>query len=284
LVAGAGPRNRDSQVWGHRPFLILADYLTRKGIAVLRTDDRGTGKSGGTFETAGFEDFASDAGAALAYLKTRREIDARRIGWIGHREGSVVVSAAAAANPGTAFVVLMPGVGLSGEENMVAQVRYLSLLNHSATDAADQAANTQRKILDIARAEKTAPAMAKRVNEEIPMLNPSASDFEDLAKPWFLSYIAFDPAGALAKVKSPVLALWGEKDHEVEMKANQAAIQKALEAAGNKNVEFAELPGLNHLFQTSDTGLAWQYPEIEETLAPAAMEIVAGWILKTTGK
>jgi pimeloyl-ACP methyl ester carboxylesterase len=283
LITGSGPQDRDESLMGHKPFLVLADHLTRKGIAVLRADDRGTGKSTGDFATATTADFATDTEAGIAFLKTRPEIDQRRIGLIGHSEGGIIAPMIAARNHDVAFIVMMAGSGVPGDEIITAQSELIAEAMGQSHEAAQKVAATQRSILAIVKQNQDDAAREKQLRERLAldMTEPQlGASIKQLSSPWMRYFVTYDPATALSKVKCPVLALNGEKDLQVPPKQNLPVIRKALEAAGNKNFETDELPGLNHLFQTAKTGSPGEYAQIDETIAPSALEKISGWILK----
>jgi hypothetical protein len=287
LITGSGPQDRDEAILGHRPFLVLADYLTRKGIAVLRADDRGFGKSSGNFATATTADFATDAEAAVAYLKTRSEVNPRQIGLVGHSEGGIIAPMVAARNPDVAFIVMMAGSGVPGDEILVSQTLLLTEVSGKSHEEAEKNAADEREILALVKQEKDSAILEKEVREKLAGKIPEAQlgiQLKAVSSPWFRYFIDYDPAVALRKVTCPVLAINGEKDLQIPPKQNLPVIRRALEAGGNKNFEVDELPGLNHLFQTAKTGAIGEYAEIEETISPAALEKIASWILKQTGK
>jgi dienelactone hydrolase len=282
LIAGSGQHDRDESIMGHKPFLVLADSLTRKGIVVLRADKRGCGKSTGNYATATTVDFAADADAGVAYLKTRPEVDPRRIGLIGHSEGGIVAPMAAAQNPDVAFIVMMAGSGVPGDEILVAQGMLISEAAGTSHEEAEKNATDEREVLQIVEHEKDDAALEKELREKLAGKITEAqlrAQIKTLASPWFRYFLTYDPATALRKVTCPVLALIGEKDLQVPPKQNLPVIRKALADGGNKNFEVDELPGLNHLFQTAKTGAISEYSEIEETIAPVALEKIASWIL-----
>ena len=283
LIVGSGPNDRDETVMGHRPFLVLSDYLTRKGIAVLRADKRGVGKSGGNLATATTADFATDAEAGVAYLESRPEIDHHKIGLIGHSEGGIIAPMVAARNPDVAFIVMMAGSGVPGDEILAAQALLVSEAAGKSHETAENNATWEREILALVKGAKDGAVLEKKVREKLAGQVPQgrlAVQIKAISSPWFRYFIEYDPATALGKVTCPVLAINGEKDLQVPPKQNLPAIRKALEAAGNKNVELDELLGLNHLFQTAKTGAPSEYAEIEETMSPVALEKIASWILK----
>ena len=283
LITGSGPQNRNEEIMGHKPFLVLADYLTRRGIAVLRVDDRGVGKSGGTFATATTADFATDAEASVAYLKTRTEVNAHRIGLIGHSEGGIIAPMVASRDPEIAFIVMMAGTGVPGDQVLVEQVRRLAESVGQSKEEADKAAANERTILNLVKEGKDTATIEKEIsvlsNGKMPP-GQIAAQMKAISSPWFRYFLTYDPATALKKVKCPVLALDGSKDTQVSPEQNLPAIRKALEEGGNKNVETDELPGLNHLFQTAKTGSPREYAQIEETIAPVALQKITSWIQK----
>lgn len=279
LITGSGPQDRDEALMGHRPFLVLADHLTRKGIAVLRVDDRGVGKSTGNLATATSADFATDVEASLAYLKSRAEIDTHKMGLIGHSEGGVIAPMVAARNHDVAFIVLMAGSGVRGEEVLVAQSRAIQISMGIADAVASQNAATEKQVLQLALEEKDDEAFEKKLRALLPNGN-IASAVKQMHSPWFLYFLQYDPAGALRQVKCPVLALNGSKDTQVPASQNLPAIRQALQSAGNSHSETVEFPGLNHLFQTATTGSPNEYAQIEETISPAVLNKISAWVLE----
>ncbi|HLN02427.1 MAG TPA: alpha/beta fold hydrolase [Bryobacteraceae bacterium] len=281
LICGSGPHDRDESLQGHRPFLVLADYLTRKGIAVLRADKRGVGKSTGDNAAATMTDFATDAEAGVAYLKTRTEVDSHRIGLVGHSEGAIVAPMVATQNSDVAFLVLMAGPGVPGDQILAVQKAFDLKVRGMNAERIDHVIAEDRDVYALIKSETGDRAtLDKKLREKLTGVMPANQmDFQMkfMTSPWFRQFIAYDPAPALAKVTVPVLAIDGEKDMQVTPNQNLPPIRKAL--AGNKNCEIDELPGLNHLFQTAKTGNPNEYGDIEETMSPVALEKIAGWIL-----
>jgi len=285
LITGSGPQDRDESLMGHKPFLVLADYLTRRGIAVLRADDRGFGKSTGVFSTATTLDFVSDAEAALAFLKTRSEVDSQKIGLIGHSEGGMIAPIVAAMNHDVAFIVMMAGTGVPGDQILIAQKKLIEEASGVSHEQAEKDAAEEIELLALVKRGKDGAALEKQLRDRLKATVPEpqlTTQVKFLSSSWMRYFIEYDPANALSKVTCPVLAINGEKDLQVPPKLNLPAIRKALEAAGNKNFEVDELPGLNHLFQTAKTGSPNEYGQIEETISPIALQNVSGWILKQT--
>jgi len=296
LITGSGPQNRDEEFFGHKPFLVISDYLTKNGIAVLRYDDRGFGQSSGDFISATPLDFASDVESALAYLKTRKEINKNKVGLVGHSEGSIVAPMVASTSKDVSFIVLLAGPGMPGKKVLTQQSETIFKVL-GATEA--EMKNLQRFNAGIAeifakhqntgalKADKT-KYMQKNF-EAIPTgLKPTgmtkeqfiAGQIEMISSPAYQFIWNYDPAPILEKVTCPVLALNGEKDSQVAPKENLKAISNALKAGGNISVTLKELPNLNHFFQESETGSPAEYAVIEQTFSPSASTEISNWILK----
>lgn len=302
FITGSGPQNRDEALLGHKPFLVWADYLTRQGLAVLRYDDRGIGKSTGDFNKATSADFATDVDAGIAFLKTRLEINPKQIGLVGHSEGGLIAPMVAAQSSDVAFIVLMASPGVSGEEILYAQAALIAKANGVDEKALAKNIALQKRMFAVVKQEKDdavaekklqpiwTQALAELTEEEKKSLDFGGAHPDSLFKmqikpilsPWFRYFLVYDPQPALKKVKCAVLALTGEKDLQVPPKENLSAIEKALKTGGNENFAVKELPGLNHLFQTAPTGAPLEYAKIEETIAPSALQTMGDWILAQT--
>ena len=284
LIVGSGPHDRDESLMGHKPFLVLSDYLTRKGIVVLRADKRGVGKSTGKTDTATTADFAADAEAGVAFLKSRPEVDPRKIGLVGHSEGGIIAPMAAVADPGVAFIVLMAGSGVPGDQIIVEQGRLIAEAGGESKEKAGQDAEKERETLGLVEKEKDPAALQRLLGVKLAAEGAPdaqiAAQIKALTSPWFRYFLTYDPATALRKLTCPVLAINGSLDLQVPPAQNLPAIRKALEEGGNKHYEVDELPGLNHLFQTAKTGSPSEYAQIEETMSPVALDKIASWILK----
>lgn len=295
LISGSGPQDRNETILGHHPFLVLADYLTRHGIAVLRVDDRGVGESTGDFAEATSEDFASDVLAGVEYLKSRKEIDPKKIGLIGHSEGGIIAPMVAVQSSDIAFIILMAGTGLTGEEILYLQAALIARAEGASDEAIAKNRSLQEQMFTVVKEEKDDAAAEKRLRailedatselelsekeKEVAEANAEAQ-IQQVLSPWFRYFLTYDPKPTLMKVKSPVLAINGEKDLQVPAKENLAAIEEALKAGGNQKYTVQELPGLNHLFQTAQTGSPSEYARIEETISPIVLEIMSDWILE----
>ncbi|REG92111.1 alpha/beta hydrolase family protein [Algoriphagus antarcticus] len=294
LISGSGPQNRDEELMGHKPFLVLSDYLTKNGIAVLRFDDRGTAASTGDFGAATSVDFATDVASAVQYLQSRPEIDKSKIGLIGHSEGGLIAPMVAGNSDDIDFIVLLAGTGIRGDKLLLAQQ---ALIGEAAGMSPNQLAENElisKKAFEIILKEQGEEEMKGEIRNymtqvfrNIPAGNiPGGMSEEEfvtaqvgqMTSPWMQYFVKYDPAPALEKVSCPVLAINGEKDLQVPPKENLEAIKAALAKGGNTNVTTMELPGLNHLFQEAKTGAPSEYSEIEQTFSPKAMEVVLEWI------
>jgi hypothetical protein len=298
MITGSGAEDRDETVFGHRPFRVIADHLTRNGIAVLRVDDRGVGGSTGSTSLSTSDDFAGDVLAGISFLEKRKEIDPKRIGLIGHSEGGLIAPLAATRSKKVAFIVLMAGPGLPGDSILILQSAALQRLGGAGEDAIARESAAHRRVHALIRQGADTAAVVRAVREliEVQVSNLPADqrgalgDLDSLAArsgrqllgPWMRYFIAYDPRPVLSKVRCPVLAINGGKDFQVPPRENLDAIRAALEAGGNADATVEELPGLNHLFQTAQSGSIAEYARIEETIAPAALDTVSRWITAHT--
>ena len=296
LISGSGAQDRDETIFQHKPFLVLADALTRRGIAVLRVDDRGVGGSTGNVAKSTSEDFAGDVMAGITFLKSRGDIDSKKIGLIGHSEGGLIAPLVAARSSDVAFIVMMAGTGLPGDEIMYLQGQLIGKAMGADEKALAKQLDIQKRLFEIIKTETDRKKARERMLEVAKTLvrdlsedeRKQAGDVDALVdsqmkgidSPWFRFFLTFDPRPTLAKVHCPVLALNGEKDLQVPPKENLDEIRKALEKGGNTRVTIKQLPGLNHLFQTCKTGAVGEYAVIEETIAPAALKVIGDWVVE----
>jgi len=283
LISGSGAQDRDESIMGHKPFLVLADHLTRNGIAVLRADDRGIGKSGGNPNISTSADFATDIEAAVDFLKTRPEVDEGKIGLIGHSEGGLIAPMIASRNKDIAFIVMMAGTGVPGDKILEVQVRMILEASGVRGAQLEEAVAIQRDSLALIQQEKDPAKLQKALQDKLAGQMPEGmlqTQLNAINTPWFRYFLEYDPATALRQVRCPVLALNGEKDLQVSPKQNLPAIRSSLEEGGNSNFEIIEFPGLNHLFQTAATGHPNEYGEIEETMSPDVLNKISAWILE----
>jgi uncharacterized protein len=317
LISGSGPQDRDETLLGHKPFWVLADYLTRNGIAVLRFDERGVGKSTGDFAGSTSENFADDVRSAMDFLKQHPVIDPEKIGLIGHSEGGLVAPMVAAESPDVAWIILLAGPGVNGEQILYSQGK---LIIESAGGSPEDAARflilqevtfdamrdvpVDGKIDDLiepavetiiervkANAERDKKDDASADSDADDIENPDVrkgltsmveANLKQMHDPWFRFFAKHEPGPVLQKVRCPVLALNGERDVQVDSGLNLPKIEEALIAGGNTRFRILEMPELNHLFQTSKTGSLTEYEDIEETFAPAALKVIGDWIREQT--
>lgn len=283
LVHGSGPITRDA----NGTFSVLADHLARQGIAVLRYDKRGIGKSTGAYKGATSLDLASDAEAAVRFLRGRAEVSARHIGIIGHSEGGLIAPIVASRDPAIGFVVMLAGPGVRGELLMVEQLA-LGAKANGAPDALvaseralnqamfaalvsepniDAANNKARLFMEEAERQGTMPVGAAK------------EKLKHFSTPWFHTFLRHEPAPFLKATRQPILVLNGERDLQVPSGMDLGAIRIALQ--DNPRAVVKELPNLNHLFQTAKTGSTAEYFSIEETMAPLVLTTVSDWIQTT---
>jgi len=298
MITGSGGQDRNEELLGHKPFLVISDYLTRNGIAVLRFDDRGIAQSTGDFSKATSEDFARDVLATVQFLKERKEIDKTKIGLIGHSEGGIIAPLAAVQSKDVSFIVLMAGPGIPGDSILYLQSALIQRAEGGDEDKIQKSVEMQRSVFRMVINSDDDEKLVKDLRDKFYKEYPKMSDEEKkqigdpelylntqiktITSPWFKYFLKYNPVPVLEKIECPVLALNGENDLQVPPKENLAAIKTALEKSGNKNFEIIELKGLNHLFQTSATGRISDYSQIEETISPLALQTMLEWIKKVT--
>lgn len=295
LIAGSGPVDRDETVFGHKPFLVLADHLTKQGFVVLRVDKRGVGQSTGNYGIATTGDFATDTLSGVEYLKTRKEVDAGQIGLIGHSEGGLIAPMVAVKSNDVAFIVLMASPCVTGEAIVYAQETLISRAMGITKEQLRHQLDFQQQILSIIKnesdLEKAETLLLEIIAKQLVNLpkeeqQTSAEAMDAQMKRcnsrWFRYYLTYDPAISLKHLKIPVLVINGELDSQVSPKQNLPVIAKIFEKTGNKNYRIIEFPKLNHFFQTCETGSILEYGKIEETIAPVVLNNLSDWILEIT--
>ena len=301
FVSGSGGQDRDETMLGHKPFQVLADQLARLGIATLRYDDRGVGLSNGDQATGTSKDFANDAEGAHRFLKTAANIKRTKIGFIGHSEGALIAPMVAARNPDVAFVVMLAGPGVPGKDVILKQSEAIMKAMKASPAEIKKSRDSQLKIIAAVDAvvrknpsnpdpNKLVAALKKETDALIAALPPADrieaqknramvdAQVQQFATPWFRYFLNYDPRTALRKVKVPVLVMNGDKDLQVIASQNVPEVEKALRAGGNKRVTVRLMPGLNHLFQHTETGSPQEYGTIDETFAPEAIKEIGVFI------
>lgn len=284
LVTGSGPINRDGEVFGHRPFAVLSEHLARCGLVVLRYDKRGVGKSTGDFVQATTMDFTNDAIAAWDFLSIRPEVDAKRVGAIGHSEGGMIVPTLAAKRPGNAFIVMLAGVGMTGGDLEILQNSALKKAAGVDQDISVLEGETTRIWIDMVKANKTniqiEEALRPRLEDIAEKSNSDVNRaISRLHSPWWRFILTHSAIPDLEKLRCPVMSLNGSKDIQVPPRENLVPISQALTRAGNTDIVIREIPGLNHLFQYAVTGNIKEYAEIEEAISPQVVVMVSDWII-----
>ena len=293
LISGSGPQDRDESFMGHKPFLVLSDYLTKQGIGVLRFDDRGHGESTGDFGNATTEDFSKDVLSAITYLRTRNDVDIKNIGLIGHSEGGIIAPLVANNSKDVAFMVLLASTGISGTELSVMQSK--TLRQFPVKDEVAYEKNT-RKAIAIVTSNKSDLEIKNELTTHYntfirPILTSLnvpeekinlfiESQLKTSLKPWSRYFLQYNPADEIEKLQMPVLSLNGTKDTQVNAKTNQEGIRKALIKGNNQDYKIVELKNLNHFFQECETGKMDEYRKIEQTFSPTALKEISNWILK----
>lgn len=292
LITGSGPQDRDESLFAHKPFAVIADHLTRQGVAVLRVDDRGVGGSSGSTMDSSADDFVGDVLAGIEQLKKTPEIDARRIGLLGHSEGGIVAPMVAARSSDVALIVLLAGTGLPGDRILSLQLEAILKASGVPEDNIRKQIEAQAKVLEVAKSGADEPTLREHIRKLIELQSGGAAATDQAVEPhlaslrtkWFRSFLTLDPAVALRKVRCPVLALNGMLDTQVPCEVNLRAIEAALREAGNADVTTRPLPGMNHLFQHAVSGAPQEYVTIEETIAPEVLTQIADWVKAKTRK
>jgi uncharacterized protein len=305
LITGSGKQDRDEDIFDHKPFAVIADYLTRRGIAVLRVDDRGMGQTTGNFDTSSSEDFANDVEAGIKYLQSREDIDTRHLGLLGHSEGGMIAPMVAARNNGVSFIVMLAGPGVTGmvindyqntlplrsEGMSPAIIQSFLDLHHQLVKAAISAQSIPDYNKEVAtiytgwkktQSPESLAALAKSPDDEtIPVLQEKYGSFRSK---WWRFFLVHDPAADLEKLQVPVLALNGEKDLQVDAAINLPAVEAALTKSGSKNIKTMLIPGLNHLFQHCKLCTIGEYGDLEETFSTGVLKIIGDWITAVVAK
>lgn len=290
LISGSGPQDRNSELLNHKPFLVIADYLTKRGIAVLRVDDRGTGESEGKYNETGLNGFVNDTESAFEFLKTRKEINHSKIGLIGHSLGGIIAPIIASENTDVSFIVILAGSGIRGDKLMLLQKEKIERKMGVPETGITQGQNNMKGAYDIilkSNDNKTElqTELKSYFTKVFGAMLPESqiqTISEQMSIPWLTDFIKFDPQTSLSETKCPVLALNGSNDLQVPPKENLEIIEKILKENGNEDVETKQLENLNHLFQESETGLPNEYATIEQTFSPKVLEIITEWIKQRT--
>jgi len=303
MITGSGPQNRDEELFGFKPFRIIADHFTRNGIAVLRYDDRGVGGSSGSVSESTSEDFAGDVIEAMRFLQARDDIEPNAIGLLGHSEGGIVAPIAAVRSNAVTFMILMAGTSVTGEEILLEQGEAILRANGAGATEIQNQKDMQARMFEVVRTgrglEELEADVRRQVRAEIESLPPeqrtAITDVDAavesqvrgqlafVGSTWFEFFLDHDPATALEKVHVPVLALFGELDVQVPPAVNVGPLEAALERSGNDDVTIHTFPKANHLFLTAETGSPNEYPSMDKVFVPGFLEMMTEWILERVG-
>lgn len=290
LISGSGANDRNEDIMMHQPFAVIADYLSRHGVAVLRFDDRGVKGSTGNHAMATSADFATDALAGLLYLKGRNDLKISKIGMLGHSEGGVIAPMAAIQSADVAFIVMLAGTGVRGDKLLTEQTELVLRSNGTPEDEIKKGRASNEKLYEIIVKSKSSKQARKKLEssmrQSVEKGDSAMSDAQmkaiisQINNVWFRYFLKHDPAPVLEQVHCPVLAINGDKDIQVSATQNLPTIEAALKKAGNPDVTIRLFPGLNHLFQHCEACTVAEYGKIEETIAPEVLEAVGSWILE----
>jgi len=302
MITGSGQQNRDEELFGHRPFAVIADYLTKKGYIVLRVDDRGIGKSTGEFSGATSEDFKNDAIVSLNYLRSRKEVDQKKIGLMGHSEGGMIAPMIAVEDKGVDFLVLLAAPGVPCLQLNEEQLAALFEKSGVKKESTDEYLELYEKMVKSSLKTDDKEEFRKQVNKEVTEWraktpsyvvlettnisdNRSQEKFVDgivnkLSDPWYKYLISYNPQPTLRKLSCKVLALNGEKDIQVLPGSNLVGVKECLDKSHSPEHETLELKGLNHLFQSCKTCSFQEYAQLEETFSPTALAAISDWMDK----
>ena len=298
LITGSGAQNRDEEIFGFKPFRLIADYLTRSGIAVLRCDDRGVGGSTGSMEKATGEDFAKDAEAQVKYLLTRGDIDGKKTGLLGHSEGGIIAPMVAARSKEIAFIVLMAGPAVPGDKIISKQIELLMRAAGATETEIKTELARQEQVYEVVRTNKGWDALKlelrkdakeslnkmtaeerKSVGDEEKLINTGVdAKMKGAKSQWFKYFIDFDPAKQLEKLNCPVLALFGELDMQVPVDLNKEPMENCLRKSGNKDYTIHVFTKANHLFQEAINGNPGEYANLKKEFIPGFLEKITDWI------
>ena len=296
LVSGSGPQDRNSEIMGHKPFLVIADYLTRNGIAVIRYDERGVKKSEGDFRAATTYDFSTDTESMVDFLKNHPKINSSKIGVIGHSEGGIIAPMLAARRSDLGFIIMLAGAGEGVKETLLYQDRLIEKANGLSDDIIEENQKQMKKIFDfVQKMDSNDKRDIEKLKEMfVKKLSVGGGDMDHekqasrmvrrMSSAWFKYLLNYDPVDNLKKVKCPVLAVNGMLDLQVDYKSHLPIIEKAFKEGLTKDYEIVKFPKLNHLMQTAKTGSPAEYGVIQETFAPVVLEKMKDWILEKTSE
>lgn len=281
LISGSGPQNRDEELFSHKPFMVIADFLTKNGIAVLRFDDRGVAESEGDFASATSSDFVTDAAAAVQFVKTNSALSISSIGIIGHSEGAMIAPVIAAESSDVDFIIMLAGTVLTGEEVLYQQTKAIMAAQGVQEAVISENLKLIKEIYPILLENdvNTAETKLREIGTEMGLSEQEIdAQLNQLTSPWFMHFLSFSSKPQLESLSIPVLAVTGSVDLQVLADENLTAIETALKTAGNKNYKIKKYENLNHLFQHSETGAIEEYGSLTETFSEEVLQDISDWI------
>jgi len=290
LVGGSGPADRDETVAGHKPFLVLADYLTRKGFAVLRYDKRGIAQSTGSYDNATMQQLAGDVQSVADYLKSRKEVDPKRLGILGHSEGGLLAALVTKNSADVKWLILLATPASNGERTLLRQSELIARTGGLPEDQIVRSQQFDRMAYAVVRQEKSPAAVETKLSELVKKSGLDASmppaalqaQFRLMTAPWFRDFLDFEPQPILEQLQCPVLAINGDRDLQVDADDSVPLLRQAYEKSGNKDFTVIEIEGVNHLFQKAQSGSPSLYGAIDETIAPEVLNAIGDWLAKHT--
>ncbi|WP_215904611.1 alpha/beta hydrolase family protein [Parasphaerochaeta coccoides] len=284
LISGSGQQDRDETIFGHKPFKVIADSLTRSGFIVVRADDRGVGTSGGgaTLSQATTRDFARDAEAILDHTLSLESVDSSAVGLIGHSEGALITVMVAARRQDVAFIILLNGPGIIGKDLILAQSREImkaqgfpeatimaaSEINNAIYSTAVDPSLSQKEKADSIRHRLLAVGMGE---------DEADAQIATLLSPWYVTFLSLDPQDYLPEISIPVFIVSGGKDIQVPSSLNVTALNDGL-LKSRATVSIGIYPEMNHILQPATTGLPMEYPLLETTVLPDLLDDMASWL------
>jgi pimeloyl-ACP methyl ester carboxylesterase len=300
LISGSGAQNRDEEIFGFKIFGIIADHLTRNGIAVLRYDDRGVGGSSGNVAQSTSADFAADVLAAVELLKGRQDIDPQHIGLLGHSEGGIVAPMTAVQSQDIAMAILLAGPAMRGDEVIYTQLERIMQVEGVSEEEIQENLDQQHAIFDALLSgegwEEEKAKLRERIVEQVEALpeaqKEALGDLDEyvdtvyeqqiasLESPWYRFFLEYDPVPTLEELTIPVLALFGGLDVQVIAEENKLLMEQALERGGNEDATLVIYPEANHIFQQAVTGSTSEYGGLEKAFIPGLLDEVTAWILE----
>ncbi len=300
MITGSGPQNRDEEIFGFKPFKMIADHFTRRGIAVLRYDDRGVGGSTGSIGLSTTSDFANDVIEAVKFLESRNDINPRQIGLCGHSEGGIVAPLAASRCKDIAFIILISGTAVDGMTILLSQAELIARANGNAETDIQENMELSRKLFSALREgqsldrfreeifqagrrqlDRMKPEERQAINNPDQYLQTQVdAQMKQLQSPWFRYFLSYDPAPTMERVQCPVLALFGGLDLQVPAEINKQAMEKALTKANNKEYLIKVFPKANHLYLSAATGSPSEYAAMKKEFVPGFLDTMTEWMLK----